>query len=188
MYLIRQLAAKYGITRTTLLHYDAIGILSPSVRTKAGYRMYSAEDEKRLQNILLFRSMGISLESIGQLLAYDESGLANALMKRLDELNREIVELRQRQRNIINLLRDAKIVERLLSHGNLDKLGEVVLSGIKPLDWHEQFEAISPALHKEFLSMLDAIPESVKDSFRTSLDALPDEERNRLLRIIRRQL
>jgi MerR family transcriptional regulator, thiopeptide resistance regulator len=187
MYLIRQLAAKYGITRTSLLHYDAIGLLSPSARTKAGYRMYSEEDDRKLQNILLFRSMGISLEHIKQLLVVDESGLANALMKRLDELNREIGELRQRQRNIISLLKDAKIVDRLLSRGNAEQIGEVVLSGIHPLSWHEQFEAISPVLHKEFLAMLDTIPESAKESLMASLDALPEEERRRLVNIIRRQ-
>ena len=64
MYLIRQLAAKYKLTRTSLLHYDAIGLLSPSGRTEAGYRLYSEDDETKLQSILLFRSMGISLGNI----------------------------------------------------------------------------------------------------------------------------
>lgn len=184
MYLIRQLAAKYNLTRTTLLHYDAIGLLSPSTRTEAGYRLYSEEDEKRLQSILLFRSMGISLDSIGQLLGNDESRLANALLIRLDELNQEIGELKNRQRNIINLFKEVKTFEEFLSHGNHNPKSPVLFNGIHPVEWHEQFEATSPNLHKEFLEVLDLIPKSMKESIQASLNSLPEEEQNRLNKII----
>lgn len=181
MYLIRQLAAKYNLTRTALLHYDAIGLLSPSTRTEAGYRLYNEEDEKRLQSILLFRSMGISLDSIRQLLENDGSRLANALLIRLDELNQEIGELKKRQRNIINLFKEVKTLEEFLSH---DQKSHILFNGIHPVEWHEQFEAISPNLHREFLEVLDLIPERMKESIQAALDSLPEEERNRLNKII----
>lgn len=184
MYLIRQLAAKYNLTRTALLHYDAIGLLSPSTRTEAGYRLYSEEDEKRLQNILLFRSMGISLDRIRQLLGGDGSRLANALLIRLDELNQEIGELKNRQRNIINLFREVKTLEEFLSHGSWDNKSHILFNGIHPVEWHEQFEAISPNLHEEFLKVLDLIPERMKESIQAALKSLPEEERNRLNKII----
>lgn len=187
MYLIRQLAAKYNLTRTTLLHYDAIGLLSPSTRTEAGYRLYSEEDEKRLQNILLFRSMGISLDSIRQLLENDKSRLANALLIRLDELNREIGELKNRQRNIINLFKEVKTLEEFISHESHDHKSHILFNGIHPLEWHEQFEAMSPNLHKEFLKVLDLIPKSMKESIQASLNSLPEEERNRLNKIIQKK-
>jgi MerR family transcriptional regulator, thiopeptide resistance regulator len=185
VYRIRQLAAKYGLTRTSLLHYDAIGLLSPSARTEAGYRLYGEEDEKRLQDILLFRSMGISLDGIKKLLEHNsESRLANALMIRLNELNREIGELRRQQENIIGLFKEVTIFERVLSHGNQDQIGRILLNGIRPLEWHERFESISPDLHQEFLKLLDLVPEGIKESVRTSLSSLPEEERNRLNKII----
>lgn len=187
MYLIRQLAAKYNLTRTALLHYDAIGLLSPSVRTEAGYRLYSGEDEQRLQNILLFRSMGISLETIGQLLGNDESRLANALLRQLDGLNREIEVLRDRQRSIINLFKDIKTLDKFLSRGNYDQETQNLFDDIDLVEWHQKFDAISPELHEEFLEILDLISESVKESIQVSLNAIPEEDRNELDKIIHRK-
>ncbi len=187
MYLIRQLAAKYDLTRTALLHYDAIGLLSPSARTEAGYRLYSEEDEKRLQSILLFRSMGIPLENIKQLLETDKSRLANALLIRLEELNREIEELKQRQRNIINLFKDIKAIEECLGDGKDDLANRILFNDIDPLKWHEQFEAASPHLHREFLKIVDLIPEEVKESIQASLKSLPKKERSRLDKLIHKK-
>ncbi len=187
MYLIRQLAAKYNLTRTALLHYDAIGLLSPSLRTEAGYRLYSEEDEKRLQSILLFRSMGIPLDGIKRLLKADKSRLANALLMRLGELNQEIEELKQRQRNIIHLFKDVKRIEEYLSDGKDDLANRMLFNDIDPLKWHEQFEAASPHVHREFLKILDLIPENVKESIQASLKSLPKEERDRLDKLIQKK-
>jgi DNA-binding transcriptional MerR regulator len=187
MYRIRQLAAKFGLTRTSLLHYDSIGLLSPSTRTGAGYRLYSDEDEKRLRSILLFRSMGISLDGIKNLLEHNESNLANALMIRLNELNRKIEELRQQQKNIIDLFKEVTTFERILSRLDQDRIGEMLLSGISPLEWHEKFESMSPDLHREFLALMDRVPPRVKESIRASLDSLPEEERHRLEKIMPRE-
>lgn len=60
-------AAKVSVR--TLHHYDEIGLLAPSERSAAGYRLYSIEDLERLQQILFFRELGFSLEEIGRILA-----------------------------------------------------------------------------------------------------------------------
>lgn len=41
---VGQVAETYGVTVRTLHHYDQIGLLSPSERSHAGYRLYTAED------------------------------------------------------------------------------------------------------------------------------------------------
>src|SRR5438132_1379631 len=51
-----------------LHHYDAIGLLVPSTRTDAGYRLYGDADLERLQQILFYRELGFPLEDIAQLL------------------------------------------------------------------------------------------------------------------------
>ena len=43
----------------TLHHYDEIGLLEPSDRSDAGYRLYTVSDLERLQQILLFRELGL---------------------------------------------------------------------------------------------------------------------------------
>lgn len=53
----------------TLHHYDEIGLLSPSGRSEAGYRLYSIEDLERLQQILFFRELGFGLDEVARILA-----------------------------------------------------------------------------------------------------------------------
>lgn len=52
------------ISIRTLHHYDSIGLLVPSSRTAAGYRLYTDDDLLRLQQILIGRELGLSLEEI----------------------------------------------------------------------------------------------------------------------------
>ena len=46
------------------LTVDSIGLLVPSARTDAGYRLYSDDDLLRLQQIVIGRALGLSLEEI----------------------------------------------------------------------------------------------------------------------------
>ena len=61
---IGDLARRTGLTVRTLHHYDAIGLLKPSLHTEAGYRLYTARDIARLQQVLSLRQLGFSLEEI----------------------------------------------------------------------------------------------------------------------------
>jgi len=53
-----------GVTIRTLHHYDEVGLLSPSGRSAAGYRIYEEPDLERLQQILFYRELGFALEGI----------------------------------------------------------------------------------------------------------------------------
>lgn len=66
-YTVGQLATLAGVSVRTLHHYDAIGLLSPSDRTAAGYRVYRHDDLEQLQQILLYRELDLSLDAIGLL-------------------------------------------------------------------------------------------------------------------------
>jgi MerR family transcriptional regulator, thiopeptide resistance regulator len=57
-----------GVSVRTLHHYDSIGLLVPRIRTDAGYRLYTEADLLRLQQILIGRELGLSLEEIRRLL------------------------------------------------------------------------------------------------------------------------
>jgi DNA-binding transcriptional MerR regulator len=61
---IGELAKQTGISVRTLHYYDEIGLLSPSHRTNAEHRLYTAEDIARLQQIMCLRALGFSLEEI----------------------------------------------------------------------------------------------------------------------------
>ncbi len=65
---VGQVAELAGVTVRTLHHYDRIGLLSPSGRTSAGYRSYSAADLDRLHQVLMYRELGFPLEEVATLL------------------------------------------------------------------------------------------------------------------------
>ena len=65
---VHQLASLAGISVRTLHHYDHIGLLTPSARSAAGYRLYGTEDLLRLQQILLYRELDLPLEEIRRIL------------------------------------------------------------------------------------------------------------------------
>jgi DNA-binding transcriptional MerR regulator len=61
---VKDVARLAGVSVRTLHHYDSIGLLVPKIRTAAGYRVYTDADLLRLQQILIGRELGLSLEEI----------------------------------------------------------------------------------------------------------------------------
>ena len=61
-------ASVVGVTVRTLHHWEAIGLIRPLERTSSGYRLYSASDLARIHRVLIYRELGLSLDSIGELL------------------------------------------------------------------------------------------------------------------------
>lgn len=71
---IGQLARKLGINPRTLRYYERIGLLIPSARTAAGYRIYSELDAERLAFIRRAQRLGWSLNEIASIIAVREGG------------------------------------------------------------------------------------------------------------------
>jgi len=67
-YTVKQLSDMAGVSVRTLHHYDAIALLKPDSRSAAGYRLYGDEQLLRLQQILFFRELDMTLEEIRELL------------------------------------------------------------------------------------------------------------------------
>ncbi len=63
----------------TLHHYDEVGLLEPSDRSDAGYRLYTVDDLERLQQILLFRELGFALPEIRSIVLDPSFDRADAL-------------------------------------------------------------------------------------------------------------
>jgi MerR family transcriptional regulator, thiopeptide resistance regulator len=73
-YTVGEAARLSGVSVRTLHHYDEIGLLVPGGRTAAGYRLYSADDLRRLRQILLYRELDFSLDEITEMLADPAAG------------------------------------------------------------------------------------------------------------------
>ncbi|HEU4965241.1 MAG TPA: MerR family transcriptional regulator [Bacilli bacterium] len=91
-YKVKELAQLAGVSVRTLHHYDEIGLLTPQTVTDAGYRLYSDRELERLQQILFFREIGLTLQEIKAILdspAFDR--------RRALETHRELL-LQKKQR------------------------------------------------------------------------------------------
>lgn len=102
------LARRTTLTVRTLHHYDEIGLLKPSARTDAGYRLYSDADVARLHAIQALRQLGLPLAEIGPILDDGQARPGDILARQIQALDRQIRqagELRDR----IALLRDGLI-------------------------------------------------------------------------------
>lgn len=84
---VGEVAQLAGVTVRALHHYDELGLLSPSGRSEAGYRLYSHDDLARLREILIWRALGFSLTEIGSLL--DDPGHDRVVAL---ERQRELIE------------------------------------------------------------------------------------------------
>jgi DNA-binding transcriptional MerR regulator len=165
---ISAVAQKFGLSRSTLLYYDRLGLVRPGYRTAAGYRLYSAEDEARLKQLCRYRKGGLPLAAIRRLLdeaVRSPSLVAAALHRRLTELNHEIASLRRQQQVVLKLLprRGQDRLARAMTKGKwIALLRSVGLGEAEMAAWHAAFERQSPPAHQDFLESLGLAPAEIR--------------------------
>ena len=89
---VGELARRTGLTVRTLHHYDAIGLLAPSARSEAGYRLYGPDDIARLHAIQALRLLGLPLAEIGGLLGAGGESLPAIVERQIAALDRQIAQ------------------------------------------------------------------------------------------------
>lgn len=85
-----ELAKRSGLTIRTLRYYDSIGLLKPSARSDAGYRLYGGEDIARLRHIQGLRDLGFPLADIRKMLDAENAPISEIVARQLQVLDREI--------------------------------------------------------------------------------------------------
>ena len=114
---IGQLARRLGINPRTLRYYERIGLLIPSARSEAGYRLYDERDANRLGFIRHAQRLGWSLHEIASIIEVRESGIppcrhVRALAEaKAQEISERIAELTILRQEMVNLARVAGEVE-----------------------------------------------------------------------------
>jgi DNA-binding transcriptional MerR regulator len=157
MYRISELARQFDLSRSTLLYYDRIGLLSPSQRSEAGYRHYSPADRNRLESICSLRRAGMDMEGIRAILAAAGDDTTAVLRRRLDEIGAEIEALRTKQHLLAGMLKvqgeggpgaavNKEMFVAMLRAAGMDD------AAMKKL--HMEFERREPAAHHAFLLSL----------------------------------
>jgi len=104
-YTVNILAKISGVSVRTLHHYDAIGLLNPARIGDNNYRYYGREELLRLQQILFFRELGLSLRDIATVLDSDSFDTLRALRKHGEELKLRRKKLDELQRTVAQTIR-----------------------------------------------------------------------------------
>jgi DNA-binding transcriptional MerR regulator len=153
---ISLLANRFGLSRSTLLYYDRLGLLRASGHSAAGYRLYGAEAQARLARILELRAAGLPLETVKRVLE-SSTPLAEALEKQVAAINRELAELRDKQRVVLSLLQSpaAQRRARAMSKESWTRMFRSIgMSDADMQRWHGHFEHTMPEAHQDFLESL----------------------------------
>jgi DNA-binding transcriptional MerR regulator len=147
-----------GVSIRTLHHYDDIKLLVPKTRTRAGYRLYNDDDLFRLQQILIGRELGLSLEEIRRSLDDPRFDRRKVLIEQREQLKK-----RAQQTNAMIGAVDAA----LAALGRKAKGGDV--------DLKEIFDGFDPAKYedeaRERWGKTDAYKESMKRTKRYTAEA-----------------
>jgi DNA-binding transcriptional MerR regulator len=158
MLTVSRLAQRCGLSRSTLLYYESIGLLQPSARSATGYRRYGDKDLGRLRQICAYRDAGLKLGDIRALLERPEDDASSVLKRRLLEIDAEVETLRNHQRAILKLLQKFdQFFERTEMNTKEKWVSVMRNAGFSDADmnrWHAAFERSAPDDHQEFLEFL----------------------------------
>ncbi|MCW5979126.1 MAG: MerR family transcriptional regulator [Bryobacteraceae bacterium] len=162
---VTQAARQCGLSRSTLLYYESIGLVRPPRRNTGRYRLYGEAEIATLRQICAYREAGLKIEHIRTILRQPDTDASSVLKRRLMELSGEIEQLRRHQRAILALLRQGNNIWRLRVITK-DKWVSIMSSaGFSKDDmerWHQEFERSAPDEHQEFLEFLHIPAEEIR--------------------------
>lgn len=104
---VKQVSELSGVSIRTLQYYDNIGLLTPSERTEAGYRLYEEEQLATLQEILLFRELEFPLKEIKAILESPAHDKEKALRQQVELLTLK----KERLEGLIRLADDLRTAQ-----------------------------------------------------------------------------
>jgi len=122
-YTTGEIAKLCGVTVRTVQYYDSRNILIPSELSEGGRRLYSEEDLKRMKIICFLRDLGISINSIEELLAEKDPGsVITVLLDQQEQLLQE--ELKERQTKL-DLLEQMKKELKTAPNFSVESIGDI---------------------------------------------------------------
>lgn len=184
-YSIKDVAKKFNITTNKLRFYENKGLIKPSRNPDNNYRYYNLDDISRIQTILLYRSLNLTIEDIEKLLNdYSYEKMIDHLYNLLEAINKQvhyytslraIVQSAVDGRNnaeelmtslyetvdVINKLRDVR--ENWVDKWNFDSMAESFDQSVSKAG-HSSFSNLN--VHRSYDALLALIESEVKKNLR----------------------
>ena len=123
MYTTGEIAKLCGVTVRTVQYYDSRSILVPSQLSEGGRRLYSEDDLRKMKTICFLRSLGISIDSIREILeeAHPEQVISLILQQQEIALQGEIEENQKK----LALIAELKKGMKLTGDFSADSIGDI---------------------------------------------------------------
>ncbi|MGU3291688.1 MerR family transcriptional regulator [Williamsia sp. M5A3_1d] len=150
LYRVGQLAELTGLTVRTLHHYDDIGLLSPSRRSGAGYRLYAGDDVTRLYEILALRQLGLSQEQVAGAVT-GETSLEAMLVAHADHVDAQLVAMQRLQAHMATVLATVRQRDRPTDTDLLDLIRRVMTVDARVEDYFDPEQLAALAVRREEL-------------------------------------
>jgi DNA-binding transcriptional MerR regulator len=155
-YQIKDVADMAGVSTRALRHYDEIGLLTPSVRSAAGYRLYTDADLLRLQQILIGRSLGLALEDI-------RKSIDDPALDRKKLLRQQRDALIARAQSTANMIRSIDAAIALLEQPRTEETDTV---NNQSIDMKKLFDGFDPAQYEKETEQRWGHTDAYKESAR----------------------
>jgi DNA-binding transcriptional MerR regulator len=166
---VKEVSRLTRVSVRTLHYYDAIGLLKPSYKTDAGYRIYSDEDMIRLQQICVLKFFGLSLASIQKVFKKQISLIEHLNMQK-SLLEKEINQLTEAVQLLNNLILESKS-SHTIKLTNIFKSIEV-LHMINDFKKSWAGKVFTDAQLKEFVKMSKTISQDEQIAYGKRWDTL----------------
>ena len=132
-YTTGELAKACDVTVRTVQFYDQRGILIPSALTEGGRRLYSEDDLRKMKIICFLRDTGLSLDTIGKLMAEKDPGsVIDLLLEQQEQVLREEIQVQQEK---LDKLEGLKKEVKGVSSFSIETIGDIanIMEGKKKM-------------------------------------------------------
>jgi MerR family transcriptional regulator, thiopeptide resistance regulator len=124
VYTVKQLAKLAGVSVRTLHYYDEIGLLKPSSLGGNGYRHYEEEALLKLQQILFYRELELSLDEIKGIMNHPDFDVLTALRSHKEALQGRVERLKRLIQTVDNTIDQVKGNENMDAKGLFEGFSE----------------------------------------------------------------
>ena len=120
---VGQTAALVGVSVRTLHHWDEIGLVTPSARSWAGYRLYGPDDVARIHRVLVYRETGMTLAEVARVLDDPGADAEAHLVRQRELLRARIAHLTRMLRAVDTMMERNSMGENLTPQQQAEILG-----------------------------------------------------------------
>lgn len=120
---VGQVAGLVGVSVRTLHHWDEIGLVVPSARSWAGYRLYEPDDVARIHRVLVYRETGMPLAEVARVLDDPDVDATAHLARQRDLLQARIAHLTRMLRAVDTMMEKNSMGENLTPQQQAEILG-----------------------------------------------------------------